>query len=41
MSSHHHEEDLAIKSPVTIDKGGLRLFMSLKRFSKLDKNSSY
>ena len=40
MSLHHHEEDLALKSPVTTDKRGLRLFMALKRFSKLDKNNS-
>ena len=37
MSLHHHEEDLALKSPVNTDKDGLRLFMSLKRFPKLDK----
>ena len=36
MSLHHHEEDLALKSPVNTDKDGLRLFMSLKRFPKLD-----
>ena len=40
MSLHHHEEDLALKSPVTTDKDGFRLFMSIKRFSKLDKNKS-
>ena len=32
----HHEEDLALKSPVNTDKNGLRSFMSLKSFSKLD-----
>ena len=26
MSLHHHEEDVALKSPVTTDKDGLRLF---------------
>ena len=25
MSLHHHEEDIALKSPVTTDKDGLRL----------------
>ena len=30
MSIHHYEENLALKSPVTTDKDGLRLFMSLK-----------
>ena len=39
-SLHHHEEDLTLKSPVTTDKDDLRLFMSLKRFSKLHKNNS-
>ena len=39
MSLHHHEEDLALKSPVTTDKDGLCLFMSLKTFSKLDKTT--
>ena len=37
---HHHKENFALKSPVTTDKDGLRLFISLKRFSKLDKNNS-
>ena len=36
---HHYEEDLALKSPVATDKDGLLLFMSLKRFSKLDRNN--
>ena len=40
MSLDHHEEVLALKSPVTTDKDGWRLFMSYKRFSKLDKNNS-
>ena len=39
MSSYHQKEDLALKSPVTTDKDGLSLFISLKRFSKLDKNN--
>ena len=30
MSLHHYEEDLALRSPVTTDKDGLCLFMSLK-----------
>ena len=38
MSLCHHKEDLALKSPVIADKGGLCLLMSLKSFSKLDKN---
>ena len=37
---HHPKENLALKSLVTTDKDGLRLFLSLKRFSKLDKNNS-
>ena len=40
MSLHHPEEDLALKSPVTTDKDGLRLFMSLKRLSNLDKSNT-
>ena len=40
MSLHHHEEDLALKSPVTTDKDGLRFFMSLKKLSRLDENNS-
>ena len=36
-SLDHHEEDLALTSPVITDKNGLRSFMSLKIFSKLDK----
>ena len=39
MSLHHHEEDLALKSPVTTDIDGMRLLMLLKRFSKLDKTT--
>ena len=33
MSSDHQEKDLALKSPVTTDKDGLSLFISLKSFS--------
>ena len=40
MSLHFYEEDLALKSPVTTDKHGLSLFMSLKMLSKLDQNNS-
>ena len=40
MSLDHHEKDLPLKSPVITDKNGLRLFMSLKSLSKLDKNKS-
>ena len=40
MSLHHNEEDLELKSPVITNKDGLRSFISLKRFSKLDKNKS-
>ena len=29
----HHEEGLALKSPVTTDKDGLRLFMLLELIS--------
>ena len=37
MSLHHHEEDLALKSPFTTDKDGLRLFMSLSiRTTQID-----
>ena len=32
MSLDHHEEDLELKSPVTADKDGLRLFMLLEKF---------
>ena len=38
VSLGNHEEDLALKSPIITDKNGLRLFMLLKSFSKLDKN---
>ena len=40
VSLDHQEEDLELKSPVTTDKDGLRLFMSFKKFSKLDINKS-
>ena len=40
MSLDHHEEDLALKSPVIADKNGLRSFTLFKNFSKLDKNKS-
>ena len=40
MSLHHHEEGLALKSAATTDNDGLSLFMSLKRFSKFEKNNS-
>ena len=39
MSLHHHEEDLALKSPMTTDIDGMLLLMLLKRFSKLDKTT--
>ena len=40
MSLDHQDEDLELKSPVTTDKDDLRLFMSFKKFSKLDRNES-
>ena len=40
ISLDHHEEDLALKSPVITDKNGLCLLMLLKSFSKLDKNKA-
>ena len=40
MSLGHQEEGLALKSSVITHKGGLRLLMSLKSFSKLDENES-
>ena len=39
-SSDHQEEDLALKSPVIIDTGGLRVLMSLKSCLKFNKNES-
>ena len=41
ISLDHHDRDLALKSPVIIDNAaGLRLFMSLTKFSRLDKDES-
>ena len=40
MSLTHHEEDLALKSPVITDKDDLRLFTSFKSCSKIDKSNS-
>ena len=40
MSLGHHEEDPASKLTVIADKDVLRLLMSLKGFSKLDRNKS-
>ena len=40
VSSDHQEEDLELKSPATTDKDGLRLFMSFKKISELDRNES-
>ena len=40
MSLGHHEEDPASKLPVIADKDVLRLLVSLKGFSKLDRNKS-
>ena len=36
----HQEEDVELKLTVITDKDGLRLFMSFKKFSKLDTNES-
>lgn len=36
----HQEEDVALKSPLITHKDGLRLMMSFKSFSKLDKSKS-
>ena len=41
MSLGQKEEDLALKSPVITHKDGLRLLMSLKSFSKIDKNKPH
>ena len=38
MSLGHQVDDLALKSPVIIDKYGLHVFMSHTSFSKFDKN---
>ena len=40
VSLDHHKEELALKSLKITDKNGLRSFMSLKIFPKLDKNKS-
>ena len=40
VSLDHQEEDQELKLPVTPDKYGLHLFMSFKKFSKLDRNES-
>ena len=37
MSFGHQEEDLALRSTVITHNDDLRLIMSLKTFSKLDK----
>ena len=38
VSLDHQDEYLELKSPVSTDKDVLRLFMSFKKFSKLDRN---
>ena len=40
MSLDHQERDLELKSPVITDTDGLRLFMSFRKLSKVDKNES-
>ena len=40
MSLDHQEKDLELKSPVITDTDGLRLFMSFRKLSKVDKNES-
>ena len=40
MSLNHQWENLALKSPVIIDKDGLRLLISFNSFWKLIKNES-
>ena len=40
ISLGHQDWDLALKSPEIIDNAGLRLFMSLNSFWRLDKNQS-
>ena len=39
-SLDHQEKDLELKSPVITDTDGLRLFMSFRKLSKVDKNES-
>ena len=40
LSLYHHKEDVELKLPVITDKDGLWLFMSFKKFSKLDTNET-
>ena len=40
MSVEHQKDGLALKLPPTTDKHGLRYFISIVSFSKLDKNKS-
>ena len=40
ISLDHQDWDLALMSPVIIDNAGLQLFVSLRSFSRLDKNES-
>ena len=40
MCLHQQEKDLQLNSPVVTEKDGLCLFMSFKKFSKLDRNES-
>ena len=40
ISSDHQDEDLALKSLAITDTIGLHLLMSLKRYSRFDKNKS-
>ena len=40
MSLGHKEKNIALKSSVVTHKNGLQLLMSLKSYSKLDKNKS-
>ena len=44
MSLDHQEEDLALKSPVIIDRYGLRLFIlhnSCSKFAKINQIQYY
>ena len=40
VSLDHQEEDLELKLLVITDNDGLRLLMSFKKISKLDRNES-
>ena len=40
MCLHQQEKDLQLNLPVVTEKDGLCLFMSFKKFSKLDRNES-